>query len=89
MLRRSLRTRITTRVLVLSATVAVLLGATLVLLIIAVTGQRDAGRLAFSSQEALTLTSRLETTLLSIENGLRDYVEQLPGPPAGARDGAA
>ena len=34
MLRRSLRTRITTRVLVLSATVAVLLGATLVVLIV-------------------------------------------------------
>ncbi len=81
MLRRSLRTRITTRVLVLSATVAVLLGATLVLLIIAVTGQRDAGRLAFSSQEALTLTSRLETTLLAIENRLRDYVERYPNRP--------
>ena len=54
MLRRSLRTRITTRVLVLSAAVAVLLGATLVLLIIAVTGQRDAARTAFRSQKALT-----------------------------------
>jgi signal transduction histidine kinase len=68
-------------VLVLGATVAVLLGATLVLLIIAVTSQRDAGRLAFRSQEALTLTSRLETTLLSIENGLRDYVERYPTRP--------
>jgi signal transduction histidine kinase len=68
-------------VLVLSATVATLLGATLVLLIIAVMSQRDAGRLAFSSQEALTLTSRLETTLLSIENGLRDYVERYPNRP--------
>ena len=67
--------------LVLSATVAALLGATLVLLIIAVTSQRDAGRLAFSSQEALTLTSRLETTLLAIENGLRDYVERYPDRP--------
>jgi signal transduction histidine kinase len=81
MLRRSLRTRITTRVLVLSATVAVLLGATLILLIIAVTGQRDAGRIAFKSQKALTATSRLETTLLAIENGLRDYVERYPNRP--------
>ncbi len=78
MLRRSLRTRITTRVLALSATGAVLLGATLILLIIAVTGQRDAARTAFGSQKALTLTSRLETTLLAIENNLRDYVERYP-----------
>ena len=75
MLRRSLRTRITTRVLMLSGAGAVLLGATLVLLIIAVTGQRDAARTAFRSQGALTLTSRLETTLLAIENNLRDYLE--------------
>jgi signal transduction histidine kinase len=78
MLRRSLRTRITTRVLTLSAAGAVLLGATLVLLIIAVTGQRDAARTAFRSQTALTLTSRLETTLLAIENNLRDYVLNYP-----------
>jgi signal transduction histidine kinase len=70
-------------VLVLSATVAVLLGATLILLIIAVTGQRDAGRIAFQSQKALTATSRLETTLLAIENGLRDYVGQYPTRPLG------
>jgi signal transduction histidine kinase len=70
-------------VVVLSATVAVLLGATLVLLIIAVTGQRDAGRIAFQSQKALTATSRLETTLLGIENGLRDYVGQYPTRPLG------
>jgi len=78
-LRRSLRTRITTRVLTLSATIAVLLGATLVLLIIAILSQRDAARIAFRSQEALTLTSRLETSLFAIENGLRDYVSR-PSP---------
>ncbi|MEA2193103.1 MAG: hypothetical protein QOI73_3224 [Solirubrobacteraceae bacterium] len=76
MLRRSLRTRITTRVLALSATVAVLLGATLVLLIIAIVSQRDAAQIAFRSQKALTLTSRLETSLFAIENGLRDYVSR-------------
>lgn len=75
MLRRSLRTRITTRVLVLSATVAVLLGATLVVLIVAATGQRDAGRVAFRSQQALTLTSRLQTSLVALERTIRDYVE--------------
>ena len=74
MLRRSLRTRITTRVLVLSAAVAGALGATLIVLIIAVTGQRDAGRVAFGSQKALTLTTRLETSLFAIEKGLGDYV---------------
>ncbi len=78
MLRRSLRTRITTRVLTLSATVALLLGIILILLIIAVTGQRDAGRIAFQSQEALTLTSKLETSLFAIESGLRDYIERYP-----------
>jgi len=67
--------------LALSATVAVLLGATLVLLIVAVTGQRDAGRIAFRSQQALTLMSRLETSLFAIENGLRDYVDRYPDRP--------
>ncbi len=75
MLRRSLRTRITTRVLVLSATVAVLLGATIVVLIVAATGQRDAGRIAFRSQQALTLTSRLQTSLVTLERAIREYVE--------------
>ncbi|HEV7808151.1 MAG TPA: ATP-binding protein [Solirubrobacteraceae bacterium] len=60
--------------LVLSAAVAVALGATLVVLIIAVTGQRDAGRIAFSSQKALTLTTRLESSLFEIEKGVDDYV---------------
>ncbi len=73
-LRRSLRTRITTRVLALSAAVAAALGATLVVLIIAVTGQRDAGRVAFGSQKALTLTSRLETSLLAIEKGVGELL---------------
>jgi len=65
-------------VLTLSATVAALLGATLVLLIIAVIGQRDAARVAFRSQQALTLTSRLETQLFAIENGLREYISRYP-----------
>ncbi len=63
--------------LVLSATAAVLLGATLVMLIIAVTSQRDAARIAFSSQKALTFTSSLETSLFAIEKGFSDYVRGL------------
>jgi signal transduction histidine kinase len=65
----------------LSATVAALLSATLIILIIAVTSQRDAGRTALRSQKALTLTSRMQTSLLAIHNSLRDYVARYPQLP--------
>jgi signal transduction histidine kinase len=71
---RTFRTRITTRVVAISAAAAVLLGLALVLLIVAVTGQRDAARTAFRSQQALGLANQLEKSLLSIENGLNRYV---------------
>jgi signal transduction histidine kinase len=58
----------------LSGIVGVLLGTTLIVLIIAATGQREAGRVAIRSQKALTLTSRLETSLVSLENSVRAYV---------------
>lgn len=74
MLRRSLRTQITTRVVALSAAAALVLGSALVVLIVAVTGQRDAARTAFRSQQALSLADGLEKSLLSIENGLNRYV---------------
>ncbi|MDP1849529.1 MAG: ATP-binding protein [Solirubrobacteraceae bacterium] len=74
MLRRSLRTQITTKVVAISAAAALLLGTALVVLIAAVTGQRDAARTAFSSQEALSVANQLETSLLSIESGLNRYV---------------
>ena len=73
-MRRKLRTRITTRVVALSVTGSLLLATALVLLIVAVTGQRDASRTAFRSQEALTAGSQLEKSLITIENGLRGYV---------------
>ena len=60
--------------MLLSAAVAVLLGTALIILIFAVTGQRDAARVAFRSQEALTAGSQLESSLISIENGLRGFV---------------
>ena len=66
----------------LSGTVAVLLGATLIVLIIAATGQRDAGRVAIRSQKALTLTSRLETSLVALDTAARAYVQDPQGPPA-------
>ncbi|MBW3652997.1 MAG: HAMP domain-containing protein [Actinobacteria bacterium] len=74
MLRRSLRTQITTRVVALSAAVAILLGSALVVLIVAVTAQRDAARVAFRSQQALSLANQLEKSLLSIESALNRYV---------------
>jgi signal transduction histidine kinase len=73
-LRRSLRTQITTKVVALSGAAALLLGAALVILIVAVTGQRDAARTAFRSQQALSLANQLEKSLLSIESGLNRYV---------------
>ena len=73
-MRRTLRTRITTRVVALSVIGSLVVGTALVILIIAVTGQRDASRTAFRSQEALTAGSQLEKSLITIENGLRGYV---------------
>ena len=58
----------------LSAAASVLLGLALVLLIVAVTSQRDAARTAFRSQEALAAGGQLENSLITIENGLRGYV---------------
>ena len=60
--------------LLLSAIASVLIGAVLVVLIVAVTGQRDAARSAFRSQEALAAGNQLEKSLLSIENGVRGFV---------------
>jgi signal transduction histidine kinase len=88
----------TTRVVLMSATAALLIGVVLVVLIVAVTGQRDAARAAFRSQEALTAGSQLEKSLITIENGLRGYVasrrdrflepatEALAGYPGELRD---
>ncbi len=74
LVRRTLRTPITTRVLLLSAAAAVLIGTVMIVLIVAVTGQRDAARSAFRSQEALAAGNQLEKSLISIENGVRGYV---------------
>ena len=68
------RHRITTRVLALSAGVAVLIGAVLVVLVVAVTAQHNATERAIRSQETLTAGNELEKTLVTIENGLRGFV---------------
>jgi signal transduction histidine kinase len=54
--------------------IALLLGGAFVLLVFAVAGQRDAGRLALRSQEAITAGTELEKTVISLEAGLRGYV---------------
>src|SRR5215211_5523795 len=54
--------------------IALLLGAAFVLLVFAVSKQRDAGKLALRSQEAITAGTELEKTVISLENGLRGYV---------------
>ena len=54
--------------------IALLLGAAFVLLVFAVSGQRDAAKLALRSQEAITAGTQLEKTVISLENGLRGYV---------------
>ena len=73
-LRQKFRTRITTRVVALSAAVSILLGLALAVLIVAVTSQRDSARTAFRSQEALAAGTQLENSIITIENGLRGYV---------------
>src|SRR2546423_4345256 len=65
---------ITARVLIVSGVMTVMLGAAFVLLIVAVSGQRDAGRLALRSQEAITAGSELQKSVITLENGLRGYV---------------
>ena len=54
--------------------IAILLGAAFVLLVFAVSGQRDAGKLALRSQEAITAGTNLEKTVISLESGLRGFV---------------
>jgi signal transduction histidine kinase len=65
---------ITARVLVVSGAITLILGAAFVLLIVAVSGQRDAGKLALRSQEAITAGSELQKSVISLENGLRGFV---------------
>src|SRR3954447_6841262 len=74
LVRRRISNRITARMAVVGGLIALLLGAAFALLVFAVSGQRDAGRLALRSQEAITAGTDLEKTVISLENGLRGYV---------------
>jgi signal transduction histidine kinase len=57
-----------------SGVITLILGAALVLLIVAVRDQRDAARLALRSQEAITAGSELQKSVISLETGLRGFV---------------
>src|SRR3954469_14153873 len=76
-----LRKGITARVLIVSGVLTLILGAAFALLIFAVREQRDAGKLALRSQEAITAGSELQKSVINLENGLRGFV-------ASARDRA-
>lgn len=73
-MRQTLRERITARVLLIGATVALLLATVLSLLIVTVAGQRAAAREALRAQEALINANRLEGSLNTVENGMRGFV---------------
>jgi signal transduction histidine kinase len=77
---RGISRRLTARMAVAGGLIALLLGAAFVLLVIAVSKQRDAGRLALRSQEAITAGTELEKSVISLESGLRTYVAS--GRPA-------
>src|SRR4051812_45919603 len=64
----------TARMALVGGLIALLLGAAFVLLVVAVSGQRDAAKLALRSQEAITAGTELEKTVISLESALRGYV---------------
>src|SRR3954447_794296 len=74
LVRRRLSKRITARMALVGGLIALLLGAAFGLLVFAVSKQRDAGKLALRSQEAITAGTELEKTVISLENGLRGFV---------------
>ena len=67
-------TSITARTLLVSALVGALMSASFVLLVVAVNDQREAGRQALRSQQAITAGTQLEKSVNSLETGLRGFV---------------
>jgi signal transduction histidine kinase len=65
---------LTARVLIVSGVITLILGAAFVLLLVAVSGQKDAGALALRSQEAITAGNELQKSTINLENGLRGFV---------------
>src|SRR4051812_5757025 len=62
------------RMLVVSASFAVVLVGAFVILVLAIDAQRAAGRTALRAQEAIAAGRALEATALSLDNGVRGYV---------------
>ena len=73
-MRKRLFKGLTGRVLLMSGVLTLVLAAAFVLLIVAVSNQRDAGALALRSQEAITAGSELQKSVINLENGLRGFV---------------
>ena len=73
-MRKRILKGLTARVLIVSGVITLILGAAFVLLIVAVSGQRDAGQLALRSQEAITAGSELQKSTINLENGLAKFV---------------
>jgi signal transduction histidine kinase len=65
---------ITTRMLVASGALALMVGAVFVVLVLAIREQRDSGRLAVQSQQAIAAGTRLEKLVVDVETGVRGYV---------------
>jgi signal transduction histidine kinase len=66
--------------LALSAAFAVVLGAALTVLILAISNQRSAGRTALRAEQAIAAGRALETSAVNLDNGVRAFV--ISGRPA-------
>jgi len=68
------RNSLTARTLILSVAFAATLAVGFALLVIAIGGLRDAGRVAIQAQQAVTVATELERSVVALENGLRGFV---------------
>jgi signal transduction histidine kinase len=69
-----LKRSITTRMLVASGVLALMVGAVFVVLVLAISEQRDSANLAVRSQQAISAGTRLEKLVVDLETGVRGYV---------------
>src|SRR3954463_13970072 len=76
-------TSLSARMLAMSAVFAVVLGAALTVLILAIGNQRSAGRTALRAEQAIATGRALETAAVNLDNGVRAYV--ISGRPTSMR----
>jgi signal transduction histidine kinase len=69
-----LRQSLTARTLAISAVFALLLAGGFFVLVVAIEQLRDAGRAAVRAQQAVTVGTELQKSVVNLENGLRGYV---------------